>query len=214
MSGRKGIYQGPQSRCITNHNLYLFQLHAGCQSSISWGYFPVSLFDILYLARDSLLWRLCYYFLLFVCRFSFFPVCVCVAQSREQELKKIKTSSYSMKKYQRLPYEFLFSDTGNYFLALFKLVTCKSCSSYCSSQPPSLIMSDVHFFSLAWLDCSLFELRTEITLQLRFVFVHHCDTFLLRHNYVIYLFDVATFFHDVRITLYFGTFELRTAITL
>ena len=38
--------------------------------------------------------------------------------------------------------------------------------------------------------------------------------FLLRHNYVIYLFDVVTFFDNVRITLYFGTFELRIKITL
>ena len=37
---------------------------------------------------------------------------------------------------------------------------------------------------------------------------------LSRHNYVIYLFDVVTFFDDVRITLYFGTFELHTEITL
>ena len=38
--------------------------------------------------------------------------------------------------------------------------------------------------------------------------------FLLRHNYVIYLSDVVTFFDNVRITLYFGTFELRKEITL
>ena len=38
--------------------------------------------------------------------------------------------------------------------------------------------------------------------------------FLSRHNYVIYLFDVVTFFDDVRITLYFGTPELGTEITL
>ena len=54
-----------------------------------------------------------------------------------------------------------------------------------------------------------FELRIEVTLQLRFGFVHHCDVFLLRHNYVIYLFDAVTFFNDVRIRFYFGTFELR-----
>ena len=54
----------------------------------------------------------------------------------------------------------------------------------------------------------------EITLQLRFVFVCHCDVFLLRRNYVIYLFDVVMFFNDVRITFYFGTFELRMEITL
>ena len=38
--------------------------------------------------------------------------------------------------------------------------------------------------------------------------------FLLRQNYVICLFDVGTFFDDVRITLYFVTFELRMEITL
>ena len=38
--------------------------------------------------------------------------------------------------------------------------------------------------------------------------------FLLRHNYAICLFVVVTFFIDVRITLYFSTFDLRTDITL
>ena len=59
----------------------------------------------------------------------------------------------------------------------------------------------------------MFELRTEIKLQLRF-FAPHCDVFLLRHSYVIYLFNIVTFFDNVRITLYFGTFELRMEITL
>ena len=62
----------------------------------------------------------------------------------------------------------------------------------------------------------------ETTLQLRYVSARHCDIILLRHsdvvllrqNYVIYLFDVITFFDNVRITLYFGTFELRMEITL
>ena len=60
----------------------------------------------------------------------------------------------------------------------------------------------------------MFELRMEITLQLRFVFARHCNVFLLRHNHLIYFFVVVTFFDDVRITLYFGTFELRMEITL
>ena len=60
----------------------------------------------------------------------------------------------------------------------------------------------------------MFELRMEITLQLRFVFARHCDVFLLRHSHAIYLFVVVTFFDDVRITSYFSTFELRTEITL
>ena len=38
--------------------------------------------------------------------------------------------------------------------------------------------------------------------------------FLLRHNYVIYLFDVLTFVDHIRITLYFVMFELRMEITL
>ena len=40
------------------------------------------------------------------------------------------------------------------------------------------------------------------------------DVVLLRHNYAIYLFNVVTFFDNVRITVHFGTFELRTQITL
>ena len=60
----------------------------------------------------------------------------------------------------------------------------------------------------------MFELRMEITLQLCFVFARHCDVFLLSRNYVIYLFVAVTFFDDVRITLYFSTFELRTEIAL
>ena len=54
----------------------------------------------------------------------------------------------------------------------------------------------------------MFELRIEITLQLRFIFGRHCDVF------VIYLFNIVTFFDKVRITLYFGTFKLRFGITL
>ena len=59
----------------------------------------------------------------------------------------------------------------------------------------------------------MFELQMEITLQLRF-FARKCDIFLLRHNYVIYLLVVVTFFDNVRITLYFSKFELRIEITL
>ena len=60
----------------------------------------------------------------------------------------------------------------------------------------------------------MFELRMEITLQLSFIFTRHCDVFLLRYNYVIYLFDVVTFLDNVRITLYSGTFEINVIITL
>ena len=53
----------------------------------------------------------------------------------------------------------------------------------------------------------------EITLQLRFVLVRHCDVFFITSQSLC-LFDVITFFDDVRITLYFGTLELLTEITL
>ena len=58
------------------------------------------------------------------------------------------------------------------------------------------------------------QLRMAITLQLRFVFVRHCDVFLLHPDYVIYLLDEVTLFYDVRITLYFGMFEACMEITL
>ena len=58
------------------------------------------------------------------------------------------------------------------------------------------------------------ELRMEIMygnyVSFLFVIVTY---FLFRHNYAIYLFDVVTIFDDVRITLYFGTFELRMEMT-
>ena len=45
-------------------------------------------------------------------------------------------------------------------------------------------------------------------------FARLCDVFLRGHNIVIYLLNIVTFFDNVRITLYFGTFELRKEITL
>ena len=60
----------------------------------------------------------------------------------------------------------------------------------------------------------MFLSRMEITLKLLFIFIRHCDVFLLRHNYVIYSINVVTFSDDVKITLYFGTLELRKEITL
>ena len=51
-------------------------------------------------------------------------------------------------------------------------------------------------------------------MQLGSAFVHYFDIFLLRHNYVIYLFDGITFFDDTRITLYFDMFEFPMEITL
>lgn len=50
--------------------------------------------------------------------------------------------------------------------------------------------------------------------MLCFAFVLIVRCFLLRQNYVIYLFDVFTLFDNVRTTLYFVTFELRMEIML
>ena len=51
-------------------------------------------------------------------------------------------------------------------------------------------------------------------MQLGSAFVHYFHIFLLRHNYVIYLFDGITLFDDARITLYFDMFEFPMEITL
>ena len=51
-------------------------------------------------------------------------------------------------------------------------------------------------------------------MQLGSSFAHPFDIFLLRHNYVIYLFDGVTFFDDIRIMLYFDMFGLHMEITL
>ena len=66
----------------------------------------------------------------------------------------------------------------------------------------------LHFF------CGTFTLCMEITLQLHFVLVVNCDVFFIMSQLRVYLFNVVTFFDDVRITLYFGRFELCTEITL
>ena len=59
-----------------------------------------------------------------------------------------------------------------------------------------------------------FELRTEITLQLRFVFVCHCNVLFITSQ-LRYLFAQCSYvFDDVIIKLYFGTLELRAEITL
>ena len=64
----------------------------------SWGYSPVCLFDILYLAWDSLVKHLCCYFLLFLGQLLASLLCV--------RKNSIKTLSYSMENYQKLPNEF------------------------------------------------------------------------------------------------------------
>ena len=45
------------------------------------------------------------------------------------------------------------------------------------------------------------------------ILLHYNQVVLLRHKNIIYLVDVVTFFDNFRITLYFGTFELRMEIT-
>ena len=65
----------PGGRCIT---LIIISIDAGCTYSISWGYFLVSLFDILYSARESLLKRLWCYFLVFLGRWLASLLCVFV----------------------------------------------------------------------------------------------------------------------------------------
>ena len=59
-----------------------------------------------------------------------------------------------------------------------------------------------------------FELRMDIALQLRFVFVRFCDILFITSQLRYLMFDLFTFFDGVRIRLYFGKFELRTEITL
>ena len=55
-------------------------------------------------------------------------------------------------------------------------------------------------------------------LELRDKFFSYNDIFFmtlgLRYKYVLYSFDVVAFSYDIRITLYFVTFELRTEIAL
>ena len=51
-------------------------------------------------------------------------------------------------------------------------------------------------------------------LQLGFVFIRHCNVFFITSQLRYLLVRCFTCFDDVRITLYFGTFELRTEITL
>ena len=71
------------------------------------------------------------------------------------------------------------------------------------------------YFSWPWdyVFCDTLTLRMEITLQLCFVFVRHCELFLITLQ-LRYLFGVVTFFCDVGITFYLGTFELLMEVTL
>ena len=81
---------------------------------------------------------------------------------------------------------------------------CYKCFSY----------NDIFFMTLGLRSLWYVALRMEIMygnyVSFLFVIVTY---FLFRHNYVVYLFDVVTIVDDVRITLYFGTFELRMEMT-
>ena len=74
---------------LTNYDNPNYKLYKCWMYILSWGYSPVSHFDILYLARDSLLKHLCCYFLLLlVSRLLASLLCVCK--------NSIKSPSYSM----------------------------------------------------------------------------------------------------------------------
>ena len=62
--------------------------------------------------------------------------------------------------------------------------------------------------------CCTFMLGMEITLQLRFVFVRHCEAFFITSQLRHLLVPCSYVFYDVRITLYFGIIELRMEVTL
>ena len=58
------------------------------------------------------------------------------------------------------------------------------------------------------------ELRMEVSLQLHFVFVRHCEVFFITFQ-LRYLFVPCSYdFYNARITLYFGLLELRMEVTL
>ena len=85
--------------CLSYYDNTNYNLHKCWTCIFSWGYSPVSLFDILYLARGSLLKHLCCYLLLFLV-FRLLASLLCLCKN------SIKTPSYSMEKYQKLPNEF------------------------------------------------------------------------------------------------------------
>ena len=86
-----------------------------------------------------------------------------------------------------------------------------------------------YYVTIMLFTCSMY-LRFLKTFELRYILVCSNDVwkwrdnyvsflfvivryFLLRYNYVIYLFYKVTFLEDVRNRFYFGTFELRIEIT-
>ena len=70
---KKGVGWNP----LINYDYTNYHLHRCWMYIFSWRYFPVSLFDILNLARDSLLKCLCCYFLLSLSQLLASLLCVC-----------------------------------------------------------------------------------------------------------------------------------------
>ena len=60
--------------------------------------------------------------------------------------------------------------------------------------------NDIFSMTLGLRFLGTFALRMEMTLQLRFIFVRHCDVFFISSQFVIYLFDVVMFFDNVRVS--------------
>ena len=105
----------------------------------SWGYSPLSFFNILYLAGDSLLKHLCCYFLLFLGRLLASLLSVCK--------NSIKTPPYSMENIKSFQMIFFGIGIASYFLTLFKLTSCKKLQLLLSqSVTCPNHMSELHFF--------------------------------------------------------------------
>ena len=104
---------------------------------------------------------------------------------------------------------------GNYVSFLFVLVTnFLFCPNYFICLFDVVAFLDDVSITLYF---GTFELRMGMAWKLHFVFICHCDVFLILSQ-LRYLFlpcsYVVTFFDDVKNSFYFCTFELRMEITL
>ena len=87
-------------------------------------------------------------------------------------------------------------------LQLRFVLVCQFTASFSASELryKSFSYNDISFMTLGlrfwWYDCITYRNNVTITFRFFFVIVTY---FLLHHNYVIYLFDVVTFFYDVRL---------------
>ena len=135
MNLKKKIFFSVTIFCLSYYDNTNYNLHKCWMYIFSWGYSPVSLFDILYLARDSLLKHLCCYFLLFLGQLLASLLCVCVCKN------SIKTPSYSMEKYQKLPNEFFWYWHRKLFSNLVQILV------FLASHLPSPHVRCAFFFS-------------------------------------------------------------------